>query len=90
VTFTSVARELCKERLAFPALRCICDHLEDSYVMEDIRWILSGVCENGTGLKQLRIGTRGGLFRTYSYYLSIPTKYGKFLDSLRDYKLLKK
>jgi hypothetical protein len=43
-----------------------------------------------TGLKQLRIGTGGGLFRTYSYHLSIPMKYDKFLDSLSDYKLLKK
>jgi hypothetical protein len=54
--------------------------------MEDIRWILSGVCENGTELKQLRIGKGGGLLRTYSYYLSIPTKYGKFLDCLSDKK----
>jgi len=42
-----------------------------------------GYMRMSTGLKQLRIGTGGGLFRTYSYYLSNPTKYGKFLDSKR-------
>jgi hypothetical protein len=35
-------RTLCKEKLDYPAFRCICDHLEDSYVdgryQVDIKW----------------------------------------------------